>query len=239
MEVKVYNQKGKEVDTVNVPEKVFGLPWNGDLVHQVMLALQASLRTPVAHTKDRSEVSGGGKKPWRQKGTGRARHGSRRSPLWRHGGTTFGPRNERIFKQKINKKMGTRALCVVLSKKMKQGEVAFLDGLTVSSGKTRDAKMVLGAMQTIPGFTSFLKKKKNGATIFLARPDKILSRSFKNFGNVAVAELRNMNALDALRYKHIIFTDPKATISFLEKKASNIKSNNKEVLAKSVAVMTK
>ncbi|HEY4486620.1 MAG TPA: 50S ribosomal protein L4 [Candidatus Paceibacterota bacterium] len=223
MKVTVYNQKGKEVDTVDAPENVFGLPWNGDLVHQIMVALQASLRTPIAHTKDRSEVSGGGKKPWRQKGTGRARHGSRRSPLWRHGGATFGPRNERTYKQKINKKMGMKALFVVLSKKMKQGEIAFIDGLDVGSGKTRDAKVVLENMQAIPGFTSYMKKKKNGVGIFLARPDKTLSRSFKNFGNVDVAELRNINVLDALKYKRVVFTDPKATISFLEKKTSKAK----------------
>ena len=78
-------------------------------------------------------------------------------------------------------------------------------------------------MQAIPGFTSFLKKKKNGVGIFLARPDKTLSRSFKNFGNVDVAELRNINVLDALKYKRVVFTDPKATISFLEKKTSKAK----------------
>ena len=97
-----------------------------DLVHQVTIAMQADLRQNRAHTKDRAEVSGGGKKPWKQKGTGQARHGSSRSPIWRHG-DIFGPRSERDYGEKINKKMRVQALLSVLSRKAKDGEIILVD----------------------------------------------------------------------------------------------------------------
>src|SRR3989338_4393818 len=127
MEAKVYTQDGKESGKVKLPEDVFNLPWNSDLVHQVVVSMESNARVTVAHTKDRSEVSGGGKKPWKQKGTGRARHGSIRSPLWIGGGVTHGPRNEKNFKKKINKKMKIKALYVVLSEKLRNNEILFLN----------------------------------------------------------------------------------------------------------------
>jgi len=126
MKVKVYNWEGKEIDTTEVPEKLFGLKWNDDLVHQVATALRANLRRTIADTKDRSEVRGGGKKPWRQKGTGRARHGSSRSPIWVGGGITHGPLSEKNYSQKINKKMKAKAFFTVLSRKLSDGEVVFV-----------------------------------------------------------------------------------------------------------------
>ena len=97
MEAILYNNKGEKAGKVEVPESIFGLQWNADLVHQVIVGMQANARQPVAHTKTRGEVRGGGKKPWQQKGTGRARHGSSRSPIWKGGGVTHGPRKDKIY----------------------------------------------------------------------------------------------------------------------------------------------
>ena len=104
VKVKLFNTEGKEVGEKKLRDDVFGVTVNPAFVHEIMVGIKANARKPWAHTKERGEVRGGGKKPWRQKGTGRARHGSIRSPLWKGGGVTFGPRNERNFDKKINRK---------------------------------------------------------------------------------------------------------------------------------------
>jgi large subunit ribosomal protein L4 len=101
----VYNLKNEKVGTMELPADIFGARWNASLVKQVLEAQLANRREPWAHTKTRGEVSGGGRKPWRQKGTGKARHGSTRSPIWVGGGVAHGPRNDRDYSQKVNKKM--------------------------------------------------------------------------------------------------------------------------------------
>src|SRR3989338_7901563 len=117
MEATVYNQTGKETGKVQLPPKVFGALWRADLVHQVVESMRSNSRAGTADTKGRGEVRGGGKKPWKQKGTGRARHGSSRSPIWVGGGVTHGPLAEKNYKRKISKKMRAQALYSVLSKK--------------------------------------------------------------------------------------------------------------------------
>ena len=219
LSVTVYDRAGKKSGTVNLPESVFGLPWNGDLVHQVVVSMQGNARTPVAHTKDRSEVRGGGKKPWRQKGTGRARHGSSRSPIWVGGGVTFGPRNERDYGRKVNRKMRVKALYTVLSQKLKDGEVIFVSDLAIAEPKTKDAQAALTALSGVKGNEGLSKKKHNAALVLLSEKDIATAKSFRNLSSVMVDELRNINPVRALQYKYLVITGPEKAVEFFENKA--------------------
>lgn len=215
MQAKIYNKEGKETGKVDLPEKVFGARWNADLVHQVVTGMQANARQPWAHAHDRSEQRGGGRKPWRQKGTGRARHGSRRSPLWRGGGVTFGPRKEKDYSQKINKKMRALALYSALSRKFKEGEVLFVETLNFKKPKASDAKSVLDIFSGIKGFEDIRSKKNNAALIAISENDANTKKSFANFGNVLVDETRNLNPVNILQYKYLIITSPKDSVKQL------------------------
>ena len=218
METTVYNQHGKETGKVKLPESIFGLPWNADLIHQVAVSMQSNLRAPVAHVKDRGAVRGGGKKPWRQKGTGRARHGSSRSPIWVGGGVTHGPSNEKVFTRKINKATRMKALSVLLSKKLKEKEVLFVDSITLPAPKTKEAKIVLEALGGIKGFEYLNTKKKNAMYLALSQKDVAIERSFANFGAMSVGELRNLNILDVLNAKYLVVVGPKEALKILEAK---------------------
>lgn len=218
MEHAVFNTEGKEVAKVKLPEPVFGLNWNSDLVHQVVTSMQSSQRTPVAHTKDRSEVRGGGRKPWRQKGTGRARHGSRRSPIWVGGGVTFGPRNEKNFDRKVNKKMKTKALYTILSQKLRDNEVIFVDNIDFSEPKTAEARNVLSGIAKADGFAMLGDKRKNAAVIATDVHDENAKKSFRNFGNVKLDEVRNLNPIDLLTYKYVVIENPEVSIKQLEER---------------------
>jgi large subunit ribosomal protein L4 len=218
MNAPVYNQKGAQTGEVQLPESVFAYRWNSDLVHQVVVSMQANARTPVAHTKDRSEVSGGGKKPWRQKGTGRARHGSNRSPIWRTGGVTFGPRNEKDYSKKINRKMRARALAAVLSRKFNDGEVLFVDELAFNEPKAKEAKEVLAHLSKINGFSELASRRNNALMVALGEKNTATSKSFRNFGNLFVDEARNLNPAVLLRYKYLILTAPDISIAHLARK---------------------
>ena len=221
METTLYNQKGEKTGVIELPENIFGLPWNADLVHQVVVGMQGNARTPIAHTKDRSEVRGGGKKPWKQKGTGRARVGSSRSPIWRGGGVTHGPRNEKIYTVKINQKVRQKALLVALSRKMKDGEIIFLDSLEMDAPKAVAGKAVLTALgKHFVGFG----KKKNAALIALPSAHLPTMKSFSNFGNVSVEEIRNLNPISVLSTKYLILGGAKEAIAQFSKK-SVVKTN--------------
>ncbi|OHA18148.1 MAG: 50S ribosomal protein L4 [Candidatus Taylorbacteria bacterium RIFCSPHIGHO2_01_FULL_46_22b] len=208
MEATVYNTKGKETGKVTLPEKVFGAKWNGDLVHQVMVSMQANEREHVAHVKDRGQVAGGGKKPWQQKGTGRARHGSIRSPIWVGGGVAHGPNPNKVYARKVNQKMRVGALYAILSKKYKDGEMLFVDTMAVESGKTKDAKVVINALAGVKGYEKLATKPVNAALIAVAKKDNKTGRSLRNFSNVLVEEVRNLNPMTALSYKYIVISDP-------------------------------
>jgi large subunit ribosomal protein L4 len=214
-EATLFNVKGEEAGKLTLPENIFGLPWNADLVHQVVLGMQANARMGNAHTKDRGEVRGGGRKPWQQKGTGRARQGSSRSPIWKGGGVTHGPRNEKDYSQKINRQSRQKALLVVLSRKLKDGEIIFMDKLSIAEPKAKEAKGVITAFGKL-GMRAL--KKKNAALIALPTLHTPTFKSFANFGNVEMVEVRNLNPLSVLTAKYLVMVDPAAAIETLMKK---------------------
>jgi large subunit ribosomal protein L4 len=218
METNVYNQNGEKVGVVQAPESLFGVRWNPDLVHQVVTSMRANEREPIAHTKDRSEVRGGGKKPWRQKGTGRARHGSRRSPIWSGGGVAHGPRNERDFSTRISRKMKSAALASVISKKFSDGEIVFVDGLSLPAPKTREAKSVISALASIKGMESLSGKRKNALLVAVTKKTDDIDRAFGNIGNVVVVEVRNINPLSLLTYRYCAIADPEASFEILTRR---------------------
>ncbi|MBX4200384.1 50S ribosomal protein L4 [Candidatus Parcubacteria bacterium] len=217
MEAAVYDIQGKKKSMVKLPEDVFGLSWNADLVTQVANSLASSKRTPVAHTKNRGEVRGGGKKPWQQKGTGRARHGSTRSPIWVGGGVTHGPRNEKNYERKVSKKMKAKALYTILSKKYKEGEILFVDSLGLKEAKTREAVKALSTLSSVKGFERLLSKKNNSAVIALADKNRETQRSFKNLSNLEVLEARNLHPLTLLAHKFVVIENPEVSLKALPK----------------------
>ena len=218
MEAPIYNQEGKEVGKIDLPEKIFGLPWNADLVHQAVVTQEANNRKPVAHAKGRGEVRGGGKKPWKQKGTGRARHGSSRSPLWVGGGVTHGPTKEKVYAKKLNRKMKNKALATVLSAKAKDGKIIFLNALNFKAPRTKEAAGVLATL------SKNLDKKEltyqKGKRVLLAVPTRnsAIEKSFRNIKVVGQEEVRNLSPLTLLAYQYVIFIEPEKCVEVLGKR---------------------
>ena len=204
MKYQVLNFKKEVVGEINLPEKVFKTKWSPELVHQVVLAQMANLRRPWAHAKDRSEVSGGGRKPWRQKGTGRARHGSTRSPIWIGGGKAHGPNKERNYSQKVNKKMRRTALFSVLSKKLKENEITILDNIDFMPAKT---KTVSDSLRSLLSLSK--KSKKYDVLMIPEIENKSVSRISKNLPKTKVISPDSLNVQDLLSYRNI-FIDQKA-----------------------------
>lgn len=211
MKVTVYNQEGKESGEMQLPEEIFGFKKNPDLIHQVFTSMISNRRRSIAHTKDRGEVSGGGKKPWRQKGTGRARHGSIRSPLWRGGGVTFGPRKERNFKKIVPKKIKRMALLSALSAKANDGEIIILEKLELKEPKTKLLNQIIENIYT-------KTKKKGSNLIILPQKNKNIELASKNIKNTKTIEARNLNIIDILSFKNIIAL--KETIKVLKESFS-------------------
>ncbi len=216
MDTKIYSQDGKESGKLTLPESVFGVAWNTDLMHEVVVSMQSNARSGTAHTKNRGDVRGGGKKPWKQKGTGRARHGSSRSPIWAGGGVAHGPRNERDFSKKINKNVRTKALAITLSKKWKDGEVIFVDTLALSAPKTADAKLIIKALSVAASVPTLVTKRKNTALFIISKRDENVEKSFRNFGNMDVSHVKDVNPIDLLTYKFLVVADAKDSLKALE-----------------------
>jgi large subunit ribosomal protein L4 len=216
MEAKIYNQKGAEAGSITLPEKVFAAKWRADLVHQVVEGMKSNKRAGTADTKDRGEVRGGGRKPWKQKGTGRARHGSSRSPIWVGGGVTHGPLAEKNYKRTISKKMRAQALFSVLSKKMKDGEILFVDSLTPAQIKTKDAVEVVKNIGKASGWKTIATSKRPRVLTALYERNEKAEKSFRNLPQLDMIFVKNLNPLDVLNHQYLVIENPEESIKFLE-----------------------
>jgi len=196
MLIKAYKQSGQESGKAKLPPEIFDLKISPDLVHQVVVSQMANRRRVTAHSKGRGEVRGGGRKPWRQKGTGRARAGSIRSPIWRGGGVTFGPTKKRVFKKKINKKMRKKALFMVLSGKAKSNLLVLLESLKIEKPKT---KLMAEIMEKLPS-------KGGSSLLILSGPDKNVITAARNLPDVETKQAKDLNALSLLQFKYLIMT---------------------------------
>lgn len=215
MEAKIYNQKGAEVEVIKLPAKVFEAKWRADLVHQVVEGMRSNKRAGTADTKDRGEVRGGGRKPWKQKGTGRARHGSSRSPIWVGGGVTHGPLAEKNYKRKITGSMRAQALFSVLSKKQKDGEIIFVDSLMVSEARTKNAVEVMKNLAKASGLKILSNSKKPKILTAIYGRDEKTEKSFRNLPQTELVFLKNLNPLDVLNYKYLLIEKPEESVKFL------------------------
>jgi len=194
MQVQVYNTTGSEVGQLELNESVFGVPMNEAVVHQAMVRQHANARVGTANTKTRSEVSGSTRKLYRQKHTGRARAGSLRSPLRRHGGVTFGPR-PRSYRQAMPKKMRRLAIKCMLSAKVADGELKVIDKIEMSEPKTKEIKGILDALAI-----------DRSALIALSSTDSNIAMSANNIKGINAIEARQLNVVDLLSHKNLIMT---------------------------------
>ncbi len=216
IKLSVYNQKGEKIEDISVSDKVFSVPANEGLIHQAVVTQQNNERRVLAHTKDRSEVRGGGRKPWRQKGTGRARAGSSRSPIWIGGGVTFGPLKNRSFAKKINKKMKQKALKMVLSDKIKNNRVVVVDEIKMEEFKTKIFNDIISKIES--KIKDEKEGKKSSVLVVSDQKDEKVKYSGRNLPNIKILNLDNINILDLLKYSKLILT--KKTVENLEEKYS-------------------
>jgi large subunit ribosomal protein L4 len=210
MKADIYNLNNEVVGTMELPPAVFGVKWSPLVVQQVLEAQIANARQPLAHVKDRSEVRGGGKKPWRQKGTGRARHGSTRSPIWVGGGKAHGPRNDKDYSQKVNKKMKHVALFSVLSKKAKDGEIKVFDTLVLDAPKTKSVALALKKV-----LSPKKGDKRFDVLLISENTNKNLFRATSNIQKTKVLEVGSLNIYDIMNHKNL-FID-KSVVETIEK----------------------
>jgi len=243
LKANVYNQNGDKINQLDLNPKIFGLVPKESVIHQATLAQMANSRYAIAHTKLKSEVRGGGKKPWQQKGTGRARHGSTRSPLWVGGGVIFGPRNIKNFSQKINKKMKTKALFMCLSDKMQNNLLTILDNLKLEKGKTKEIVGVIKNLKDVLEIKKLrnkkikgkenientkidakekkenkfnIKKYKLSLLIILPKSDGLIFNAGRNLTGIKITTAESLNVLDLLKYEKIILLEE--CLAIIEKK---------------------
>lgn len=198
MKVPLYNQKAEAIGEVDLNPKVFEVKLSEHLLAEAVRISQSNSRQGTSNTKTRGEVRGGGKKPWKQKGTGRARVGSTRSPIWRHGGITFGPRANQNWELKINKKAKTKALFMSLSDKAKHSQFILVDQIILDQPKTKDFSKVLLALQKSV-------KDMGKTTMFLMpKKDDKLSRASRNIPSVTPVLANSLNVVDVMKADSII-----------------------------------
>jgi large subunit ribosomal protein L4 len=217
MKVNIYTTEGKVSKTFELPEEIFGAQYNADLIAQVVTSQASNRRAGTAHTKNRGEVAGTNKKPWAQKGSGRARHGSAQSPIWKGGGVTFGPRNEKSYKKTITKSMKSGALFSLLSAKLKQGKIIFVESFP-SVSKTQDADTLMQGLTAIEGFKTLTHKKKNNVYLTLSKSDATFKRSFRNLPYMTLHNVEDLNPLDIANSRYLVIADPEESIKYLSSK---------------------
>ncbi len=210
LKVKVYNKSAEAVKDLELKEKIFKVAVNNELLHQVVVSQMANARQVLADTKGRAEVSGGGKKPWKQKGTGRARVGSSRSPIWRGGGVTFGPTSERNFKKKINQKSKQKAMFMVLSERLAEGSLVVIDDLSSKEYKTKDFNNFISAIEE-----KVLKTNRRDILVINGAKDQKTFYSGRNLKNIKIINPENISALELLNYKYLLIDEN--IVKFLEK----------------------
>lgn len=212
MQTVIYSVQGKKAGTVELPENVFGVPFNADLVHQVLVSMESNQRAGTAHTKNRGEVEGSRAKPWKQKGTGRARHGDKRSPIWKGGGVTHGPRNERNYKKAIPVAMKKGALMSVLSEKFRQEKMLFVEKLALADSKTKDAASILKQLATVDGAKNITRKDARVCLVVKDAP-RTLVNSFRNLPQVSLVSARQVSAQDIAIARYVIVTDAQEAVN--------------------------
>ncbi len=232
----VYSSQGDKVGQVELNPSIFAVEVKPALVHQAVVVQLANARKVLAHAKDRSEVSGGGRKPWRQKGTGRARHSSIRSPLWVGGGVTFGPTKNRNFAKKINKKMKRKALFMALSDRVKENQLVILDKFESQDFKTKEFVALiknlkdvlqLNPVKTKQNVSAPANDKKKDTKKFEIKDYKIsilvvtdketslIVRMARNIPGVKIINANSLNIVDVLAHKNLLIT--KGSLEVLEK----------------------
>ena len=192
--IEVKDVRGQVLAERELPSDLFEAPVNKAIMHEVVVAGMAAARAGTHDTKTRAEVSGGGKKPWRQKGTGRARHGSIRSPIWSGGGVAHGPK-PRDYATRVNKKVRRAALRSALSDAYSSGKLAVVDGLRFDAPRTKDAMALMGALRL-----------EGKVLLVIAGPDEPMEKSFRNVARVKVDFPRNLSTYDVLFADHVLFT---------------------------------
>jgi large subunit ribosomal protein L4 len=205
MKVKVYNQKGEATGEIELLPELFEVASNRALLHEVVVAQQANSREVIAHAKDRSEVRGGGRKPWRQKGTGRARAGTIRSPLWKGGGVTFGPTKDRNFTKRVNKKVKQKALAMTLSDKAATDRFIVIDSMELPEAKTKAFIAIYKNLPVSGKKTLVVTDSKNTKAI----------RAIKNLPKVNSISASSLNVVDLLAHDYVLIA--KDTVDLVNK----------------------